>query len=190
MGISSSNQSAKSTNSNIKGPLYTKKSKEYILALENQKLALREAAKHQQEAHFAANRIAFEVANFKTASDAGGKLTEKSSEGTITKQREEVSPPNIEADRELENNKLAENLSKAGIDKPIHMHEHYFKEPDQDKYQDGHSIENNEVTLDVIYTRCCHLREILPIPSTLRQVKDKTAPLQILKFLNPKPTLI
>ncbi|AJV96530.1 Gip3p [Saccharomyces cerevisiae YJM1248] len=190
VGISSSNQSAKSTNSNIKGPLYTKKSKEYILALENQKLALREAAKHQQEAHFAANRIAFEVANFKTASDAGGKLTEKLSEGTITKQREEVSPPNIEADRELENNKLAENLSKAGIDKPIHMHEHYFKEPDQDKYQDGHSIENNEVTLDVIYTRCCHLREILPIPSTLRQVKDKTAPLQILKFLNPKPTLI
>ncbi|CAI4353373.1 AIF_collapsed_G0010710.mRNA.1.CDS.1 [Saccharomyces cerevisiae] len=153
VGISSSNQSAKSTNSNIKGPL-----------------------------------IAFEVANFKTASDAGGKLTEKSSEGTITKQREEVSPPNVEADRELENNKLAENLSKAGIDKPIHMHEHYFKEPDQDKYQDGHSIENNEVTLDVIYTRCCHLREILPIPSTLRQVKDKTAPLQILKFLNPKPT--
>lgn len=190
VGISSSNQSAKSTNSNIKGPSYTKNSKEYILALENQKLALREAAKHQQEAHFAANRIAFEVASFKTASDAGGKLITKSSKDTITKQNEEVPPPNVETDQEFENNKLAESLSKAGIDKPIHMHEHYFKEPDQDNCQDGDSMENNEVTLDVIYTRCCHLREILPIPSTLRQVKDKTAPLQILKFLNPKPTLI
>ena len=48
----------------------------------------------------------------------------------------------------------------------------------------------NELMLDVVYTRCCHLREILPIPSTLRQLKEKKAPLQTLKFLNPRPTLI
>ncbi|CAI4038898.1 hypothetical protein SMKI_06G2500 [Saccharomyces mikatae IFO 1815] len=190
VGISSSNQSAKSTNSATKGPLYTRTSKEYVLALENQKLALREAAKHQQEAHFAANRIASEVASFKITSDASSTLAAKSSKSSNSKPNEELLQQNADSDQKFDNNKLAENLSKIGIDKPIHMHEHYFGEPIQDKCQDDHAMENNEVTLDVIYTRCCHLREILPIPSTLRQVKDKTAPLQILKFLNPKPTLI
>ncbi|EJS41415.1 YPL137C [Saccharomyces arboricola H-6] len=183
VGISSTNQSTKSSNPNTKGPLYTKKSKEYILALENQKLALREAAKHQQEAHFAANRIAFEVSSFKTCS----KLGAKSPRNSISKQNEEMMPPNVDTDQDFGNNTFAENL---GIDKPIHMHEHHFEDPDEVKHKNNYTMENKEVTLDVIYTRCCHLREILPIPSTLRQVKDKTAPLQILKFLNPKPTLI
>ncbi|CAI4053125.1 hypothetical protein SKDZ_16G1370 [Saccharomyces kudriavzevii ZP591] len=190
LGISSANQSTRPPNSNVKGPLYTKKSKEYILALENQKLALREAAKHQQEAHFAANRIAFEVADFKTAANTSDRLAEKSSNSSISKQEEELAKPKVDTGHEIGNNTFAETLSKVGIDKPIHMHEHYFEDLEQDNRQNDQVMENNEVTLDVIYTRCCHLREILPIPSTLRQVKDKTAPLQILKFLNPKPTLI
>ncbi|KAF0269206.1 hypothetical protein FOG51_00069 [Hanseniaspora uvarum] len=49
---------------------------------------------------------------------------------------------------------------------------------------------DKNVSLDKIYTRCCHLREILPIPITLKQLKNKKSPLQILKFLNPKPTLV
>ncbi|CAI4052841.1 hypothetical protein N7582_005574 [Saccharomyces uvarum] len=188
VGISSINQPPKSPNPNSKGPLYTRKSKEYILALENQKLALREAAKHQQEAHFAANRIAHEVASFKTSTNTGGKLAAKSPRNSVSKQNEEAPQSNV--DQDLENNAFAENLSKVGIDKPIHMHEHHFEAPNDEKNDTDSIMENKEVTLDVIYTRCCHLREILPIPSTLRQVKDKTAPLQILKFLNPKPTLI
>lgn len=188
VGISSINQSLKAPNPNSKGPLYTRKSKEYILALENQKLALREAAKHQQEAHFAANRIAHEVASFKTSANTGGKLAAKSPRNSISKQNEEASQSNV--DQDFDNNAFAENLSKVGIDKPIHMHEHHFEAPNHEKNDTDSTLENKEVTLDVIYTRCCHLREILPIPSTLRQVKDKTAPLQILKFLNPKPTLI
>ncbi|RCK65298.1 HMG2-induced ER-remodeling protein 1 [Candida viswanathii] len=50
--------------------------------------------------------------------------------------------------------------------------------------------EEGTISLETIYTRCCHLREILPIPATLRQLKNKTAPLEVLKMLNPKPTLI
>lgn len=53
----------------------------------------------------------------------------------------------------------------------------------QQKLQDDAKLED-------IYTRCCHLREILPIPATMRQVKDKHSPLDILRLMNPRPTLI
>lgn len=44
--------------------------------------------------------------------------------------------------------------------------------------------------LEDIYTRCCHLREILPIPATLKQVKGHKAPMDMIRLMNPKPTLI
>ncbi|EEQ38320.1 putative HMG2-induced ER-remodeling protein [Clavispora lusitaniae] len=70
------------------------------------------------------------------------------------------------------------------IDKPLHVHEHHFHDDLQE--EDA----NKELPLETVYTRCCHLREILPIPATLKQLKNKTRPLQVLKLLNPKPTLI
>lgn len=69
------------------------------------------------------------------------------------------------------------------IDKPLHLHENHFQSEDTEDA-------NKELSLETIYTRCCHLREILPIPATLKQLKNKTRPLQVLKLLNPKPTLI
>ena len=68
------------------------------------------------------------------------------------------------------------------VDGPLHVHEQHF--------EDEIHTEGGTVSLETIYTRCCHLREILPIPATLRQLKNKTAPLEVLKMLNPKPTLI
>lgn len=67
------------------------------------------------------------------------------------------------------------------IDKPVHMHENHFEAIEES---------TEEPTLEAVYTRCCHLREILPIPATLKQLKGKQKPLQILKLLNSKPTLI
>ncbi|SCU86640.1 LAMI_0D03004g1_1 [Lachancea mirantina] len=44
---------------------------------------------------------------------------------------------------------------------------------------------------DVVYTRCCHLREILPIPATLKQLKKgSTDPIPLLQLRNPKPSLV
>ncbi|SCV05528.1 LANO_0H09472g1_1 [Lachancea nothofagi CBS 11611] len=44
---------------------------------------------------------------------------------------------------------------------------------------------------DVVYTRCCHLREILPIPAMLKQLKKgSTDPIPLLQLRNPKPSLI
>lgn len=86
-----------------------------------------------------------------------------------------------------ESSSLDARASKLHIDKPINVGAHPFETHQDDNIKYSSHLEQ---TLDVAYTRCCHLREILPIPSTLRQVKGKTAPLQTLKFLNPKPTLV
>lgn len=144
--------------------LFTSDSKEYKLALENQRRALKESEKHQQEAHYAAQRIATEVAGFKLKTSSAS-----ANNNHILSAEDEAHIKSLE------------------IDKPIHMHEHHFQDLSSSI---SSSDENSETKLDHIYTRCCHLREILPIPSTLRQLKDKTAPLQCLKFLNPRPTLI
>lgn len=41
-----------------------------------------------------------------------------------------------------------------------------------------------------LYTRCCHLREILPIQATLRQLQAKSTPLASIQLMNPRPTAI
>lgn len=44
---------------------------------------------------------------------------------------------------------------------------------------------------DVVYTRCCHLREILPIPATLKQLTPgSTDPIPLLQLRNPKPSSV
>lgn len=50
---------------------------------------------------------------------------------------------------------------------------------------------DSKVPLDVLYTRCCHLREILPVPATLKQLTPgSTEPISLLQLRNPKPSLI
>lgn len=43
---------------------------------------------------------------------------------------------------------------------------------------------------DEIYTRCCHLREIMPIRNMLKQLQGQLAPIPRLKIANTKPTLV
>lgn len=48
-----------------------------------------------------------------------------------------------------------------------------------------------KMALDLMYTRCCHLREILPVPSILKQIPSGSMdPLPLLQFRNPIPTII
>ncbi|KAG7193286.1 uncharacterized protein KQ657_001049 [Scheffersomyces spartinae] len=48
-----------------------------------------------------------------------------------------------------------------------------------------------KMALDLMYTRCCHLREILPIPGILKQIpKGSMAPLPLLQLRNPTPTMV
>ena len=141
--------------------------RELQLAIEAQKRALVESEKHGQEAYLAAKKIANEVAHFGRTKDGA----------------------NVVAGSDDDDEDLVETSSAVEndieIDKPLHVHENHF-EPEEDT-PDGH---DEELSLETVYTRCCHLREILPIPATLKQLKNKSRPLQVLKLLNPKPTLI
>jgi hypothetical protein len=45
--------------------------------------------------------------------------------------------------------------------------------------------------MDELYTRCCHLREILPIPATLKQIpKGSIDPIPYIHLRNPRPSMI
>lgn len=136
--------------------------KEIKLAKEHQKLMLEEAEKHAQEAHKAAQRIAIEVQSFKNKKSLGHEKDED----------------------EAEEN-MANAIKGVEIDTDIHLHEQIGAKTEPKPMED-----HSEISLEQVYTRCCHLREILPIPATLKQLKGKTSPLQTLKLLNPKPTLI
>ena len=167
----------------------TKDSKEYKHALEVYNQNLKESIKHQQEAHKAAEKMAKEVKSFNE------KLSRKNSLSVTKEQSSVFSDSNENSDTGNSNgnvindedptndNSTFVDMSNIDIDKGINIHEHYFQQSEE-------SETSSVLTLDIIYTRCCHLREILPIPSTFRQLKGKTAPLRVLKFLNPRPTLI
>ncbi|CCF59222.1 hypothetical protein KAFR_0G01880 [Kazachstania africana CBS 2517] len=142
-------------------PKYTKDSIEYKVALERHNKFLKEANRHQEEAHHTAERTAQEVRIYRTTN-------------VNTTKNNDASLSTIER----------KNINEIEIDKPIHMHEYHFGKDEESK------LPLHKITLETIYTRCCHLREILPIPSSLKQVKGKTGPLEVLKFLNPKPTLV
>ncbi|GMM38321.1 Mhp1 protein [Saccharomycopsis crataegensis] len=65
------------------------------------------------------------------------------------------------------------------------------EEVSNDSSESINKIMEKKVPLDVLYARCCHLREILPIKSTLKQIpKNSTATLDSLTFKNPLPSLI
>lgn len=50
---------------------------------------------------------------------------------------------------------------------------------------------NVKIPLDIVYTRCCHLREILPIPATMKQLKKgSTDPIPLLQLRNPRPSMV
>lgn len=129
-------------------------------AIEAQKKALVESEKHSLEAHLLAKRLASQIAAYKP-----GKTTQDDAEV-------DVGAGNIE------------------IDKPLHIHENHFEAEDEAELIQQTANQNEELSLEAVYSRCCHLREILPIPATLKQLKSKSSPLQVLKLLNPRPTLI
>lgn len=153
--------------------------KELKQAIEAKQRAQAEAEKHAYEAHLSAKSIAHEVSKFKKKSDTKQKDAIEESDDTNS----------------AKSNDLANSIQ---IDKPIHVHEMHFEDPSKpediedlvpnDQIDEESAI--NNLSLEEIYTRCCHLREILPIPATLKQLKNKSKLLQVLKLLNPKPTLI
>lgn len=76
--------------------------------------------------------------------------------------------------------KISKLASKIAIDKPM-AHAKPL----------AYTVPSKNMALDVMYTRCCHLREILPIPAIIKQIpKNSMAPIPILQLKNPTPTMV
>lgn len=151
----------------------------YKEALSRHNYFLNESKKHLEEAHLAALRMAKEVSNFKKRRSSFLR--------SIDDDDDEDDEENITDSRFLN--------SAEDIDTPIHEHVNYFGTNESENDPESNSSESQsstskDISLETLYTRCCHLREILPIPATLKQLKDKSKPLPVLKMLNPRPTLI
>lgn len=77
--------------------------------------------------------------------------------------------------------KIDEHAKSLGVEKPMLHHTNRVM----------YSVPVKKMALDLMYTRCCHLREILPIPAIAKQIPEgSTAPLPILQLRNPTPTMI
>lgn len=162
LGITNSSDQSSFQSNNLS--LIFKRILKNINYLENFKKAAKEAEKHQKDACYVAE------------------LNGSRSGQTIRPKQWRTSPltgaTNSAADSatDQESSSLDARASKLHIDKPINAGAHPFETHQDDNIKYSSHLEQ---TLDVAYTRCCHLREILPIPSTLRQVKGKTAPCRL-----------
>ncbi|OBA22201.1 RNI-like protein [Metschnikowia bicuspidata var. bicuspidata NRRL YB-4993] len=106
-------------------------------------------------------------------------LAEKDSE-TIEIDSHEFSS-NETSNNEEKDVKVDEHARSLGIEKPM-MHL---------SRKTGYTVPVKKMPLDLMYTRCCHLREILAVPAILKQIpQGSTAPLPILQLRNPNPTMI
>ncbi|CUM68466.1 uncharacterized protein PRCAT00006191001 [Priceomyces carsonii] len=97
-------------------------------------------------------------------------------------QEMETAPDMEEApiDKEDEENAIDKHAKLFAIDKPMVHHQ-----------RTGYALPVEKMALDLMYTRCCHLREILPIPAILKQIpKGSMAPIPMLQLKNPNPTMI
>lgn len=75
---------------------------------------------------------------------------------------------------------IDQHAKQLGVEKPMVSHL-------QHRYQ----LPVEKMALDIMYTRCCHLREILPIPAIMKQIpKGSMAPIPILQMKNPTPTMV
>lgn len=85
------------------------------------------------------------------------------------------------------------NPSSANVKIDTPMHTGHIRSDKKNTLEEG-SVEEEDDKVDMspeaVYTRCCHLREIMPINATLKQIRGRSSPLQIIKMMNPKPTLI
>lgn len=118
---------------------------EIALAEDAQRRAIIEAEKHAQEAHRQAKKIAQEVSGYRShrfiSIKEGGSVGNSNTNGN----------DNDEDDDEVEeavDKKLANDVS---VDGPLHVHEQHFEEEIESKTGE------KTISLETIYTRCCHL---------------------------------
>lgn len=187
---SSNNSSAVSSNpgsgmSSRRGSFATETSARALeLARERQRRAEAEARRHASMAHRTGLRLAREVAKMKKSGKAG-----LGGNGTAAATPAQATNP-IAPQPEDASSDASIHVEALDIDTPLHHHVNYFDGAATGKPKDPVNSIPTIPSLETLYARCCHLREILPIPITMKQLKGKKRPLKVLKMLNPRPTPI
>lgn len=87
-----------------------------------------------------------------------------------------------EADGDEDDEIVDKHAKLLGIEKPFISHR---------SQESSYVVPVKKMALDLMYTRICHLREILPIPAILKQIiPGSLAPIPLLQLRNPTPTLV
>lgn len=135
------------------------------------------------------------LAAAEAAAEARAKATPNELSRTTTNNEEEVgvsrTASHLTIDKPMVSRRSSNNLSSANSLNSLISH---VSEMSDNKNLDEEPVfppPNLKIPHDVVYTRCCHLREILPIPATLKQLKaGSTDPIPLLQLRNPRPSMV
>lgn len=157
------------------------------VANEHEGVALKQHAENEDD--HATQRRNIELAAAEAAAEARAKDAPLDLQRTITNNEEEVTVNNsakkVTIDKPMISRKKGSTTSLASM-----MSSDSGFLPSEDE-NDVLPPRNIKIPHDVVYTRCCHLREILPIPATMKQLKKgPTDPIPLLQLRNPKPSKV
>ncbi|CCD23886.1 Mhp1p NDAI_0C02260 [Naumovozyma dairenensis CBS 421] len=146
-----------------------------------------EQAQEEQEEDIKKNskKRSIVLAAAEAAAEARAKETPNELRRTVTNNEEEVTvsstASHLTIDKPMISRRSNASLSSASL---------ASQEVDDGEGEIFPSV-NMKIPHDIVYTRCCHLREILPIPATLKQLKTgSTDPIPLLQLRNPRPSMV
>lgn len=143
---------------------------------------------HAEDDH-ASQRRHIELAAAEAAAEARAKDAPLDLQRTVTNNEEEVGVNNtlekVTIDKPMTSRRKGSSTSLASM---ISSDSALVPSEDENELLPPRNI---KIPHDVVYTRCCHLREILPIPATMKQLKKgSTEPIPFLQLRNPKPSKV
>ncbi|CCH45257.1 MAP-ous protein 1 [Wickerhamomyces ciferrii] len=140
----------------------------------------------------AAQKHSISVNASAAAAEARAKAAPNELKRIITNNEDEVQVSTDASKINIDKPMIRKNKSSASLLSTDKNSEQIEDDINEDEDENSiNSKESSKVPLDVLYTRCCHLREILPIPATLKQITPgSTDPISLLQLRNPKPSLV
>ncbi|RLV89183.1 MAP-ous protein 1 [Spathaspora sp. JA1] len=109
------------------------------------------------------------------------KKKKKRKDSTAETDEDKLEQEDSDSENSDEETAIDTRYKSFNIDKPMIPHQPLLK----------YSVPVEKMALDTMYSRCCHLREILPIPAVLKQIpKNSMTPLSVLQLRNPNPTMV
>lgn len=114
---------------------------------------------------------------------------------TVTNNEEEVdvnqSASHFTIDKPMVSRRSSNNLSSSNSLTSLLSHSSQLSDNIDPSEEPIFPPPDLKIPHDIVYTRCCHLREILPIPATLKQLKPgSTDPISSLQLRNPRPSMV